>query len=82
MDVAVLGTGQVGRTIAGRLDELGHHVVMGTRDPEAPRSRGGDYADWSGAHPAVDLATFADAAASSELVGALGTPMFNYRIVR
>lgn len=68
MDIAVLGTGSVGRTIAGRLDELGHHVVIGTRDPEATRSRGGDYVDWSAAHPTVRLATFADAAASAELV--------------
>ena len=33
MNIAVLGTGMVGRAIAGRLDELGHDVVVGTRDP-------------------------------------------------
>ena len=35
MDIAVLGTGSAGRTIAARLNELGHHVVVGTRDPSA-----------------------------------------------
>jgi predicted dinucleotide-binding enzyme len=32
MRIAVLGTGMVGRTLAAKLDELGHEVV-GTRDP-------------------------------------------------
>ena len=35
MNIAVLGTGMVGQAIAGRLDDLGHTVVVGTRDPEA-----------------------------------------------
>jgi phosphoglycerate dehydrogenase-like enzyme len=32
MGVGVLGTGMVGRAIAERLAELGHDVVVGTRD--------------------------------------------------
>ena len=60
MRIAVLGTGTVGRTLAGRFVELGHEVVMGTRDPEATRARDED-------HPAT-LATYADAAAQAELV--------------
>ena len=39
MKIAVLGTGSVGRTIAGRLAELGHDVVIGTRDPAATLAR-------------------------------------------
>src|SRR3954466_16057844 len=41
--IAVLGTGPVGRAMAGRLAQLGHSVTVGTRDPggTAPRS---DYA--------------------------------------
>ena len=39
MKIAVLGTGTVGRTIAARLADLGHEVVIGTRDPEATRAR-------------------------------------------
>ena len=38
MNIAVLGTGMVGRAIAGRLHELGHTVVVGTRDPESTLS--------------------------------------------
>ena len=39
MNIAVLGTGMVGRAIAARLHELGHTVVVGTRDPEATLAR-------------------------------------------
>src|SRR3954451_21897135 len=37
--VAVLGTGPVGRAIAGRLSELGHTVTVGTRDPDGTAAR-------------------------------------------
>ena len=39
MRIGVLGTGTVGRALAGKLDELGHEVVMGSRDPEATAAR-------------------------------------------
>jgi 8-hydroxy-5-deazaflavin:NADPH oxidoreductase len=75
MNIAVLGTGMVGRALAGRLHELGHHVVVGTRDPAAtlartePDAMGNPaYAAWAGEHPGVDLATFAEAAAGAQLV--------------
>jgi 8-hydroxy-5-deazaflavin:NADPH oxidoreductase len=75
MDIAVLGTGSVGRTLAGKLSELGHAVVVGTRDPEATLARGESdatgnppYSVWQADHPAVRLAPFAEAAASGELV--------------
>ena len=60
MRIAVLGTGMVGRTLAGRFVELGHEVTIGTRDPEATRARDED-------HPAP-LATFSDAASGADLV--------------
>ena len=66
MDIAVLGTGSAGRTIAARLNELGHHVVVGTRDPGATAGRE-DYAEWAAAEPGIELATYADAAAGAEL---------------
>jgi 8-hydroxy-5-deazaflavin:NADPH oxidoreductase len=75
MRIAVLGTGTVGRTIAGKLSELGHEVVVGTRDPQATLARtdadamgNPPYATWQADHPAVRLAPFAEAAASGELV--------------
>ncbi|MEV5147549.1 NAD(P)-binding domain-containing protein [Streptomyces sp. NPDC052727] len=75
MKIAVLGTGMVGRAVADRLSALGHDVVMGTRDVEQTLARTepdrrGDVpvAQWQRTHPAVRLASFADAAAYGEVV--------------
>jgi hypothetical protein len=75
MKIAVLGTGTVGRTIAGKLSGLDHEVVVGTRDPDATLARtdtdamgNPPYASWQADHPAVRLAPFAAAAASGDLV--------------
>lgn len=71
MDIAVLGTGTVGRTLAAALADRGHAVVVGTRDPGATLARAdGDspYAAWQADHPGVGLATFAEAAAGADLV--------------
>jgi predicted dinucleotide-binding enzyme len=70
MKFAVLGTGTVGQALAGRLDELGHQVALGTRDPEATRGRTGEGEPgaWLSAHDGVAVATFADAAAGAEVV--------------
>lgn len=75
MKIAVLGTGMVGQALAGRLAELGHEVSVGTRDVAAtmgkttPDGMGNPpYATWAAAHPQVRLATFADAAASAEIL--------------
>jgi predicted dinucleotide-binding enzyme len=63
MRIAVLGTGMVGRTLGGRLAELGHEVRLGTRDPAATRARE-DWSDVSG----TTLATYADAVTDADLV--------------
>ena len=75
MKISVLGTGSVGRTLAGRLAALGHEVVVGTRDPEAtlartePDNQGTPpYAQWQQQNPAVRLLPFADAGAHAELL--------------
>jgi len=75
VNIAVLGTGTVGRAIAGRLHELGHAVTVGTRDPQAtvartePDAMGiAPFTAWHADHPEVALATHADAAAGAELV--------------
>jgi 8-hydroxy-5-deazaflavin:NADPH oxidoreductase len=70
----VLGTGTVGQALAGKLADLGHEVRMGTRDPEASRARtdagwGAEpLGTWLEAHPSVELATFHDAIAGSEIL--------------
>ncbi len=75
MRIAVLGTGVVGQTLAGKLAALGHDVVMGTRDAEETRGRTaqGAYGNppmgvWLEEHPMVRLASFADAAASADVI--------------
>ena len=67
LDIAVLGTGPVGRAVAGRLAQLGHPVTVGTRDPGGTAARA-DYAGWAAEHPDVRLATFSDAASGADLV--------------
>jgi len=72
MKISVLGTGAVGRAVAGRLDELGHDVSMATRDPAATAARD-DHADWATVHPGVRLLAFGEAASGADLVvNALG----------
>lgn len=74
MRIAVLGTGSVGRALAGRWSEAGHDVVVGTRDPAATLARAdpgwasGTYAQWQEQHPDVRLLPFADAGEHAELV--------------
>jgi len=75
MDIAVLGTGMVGQALAGRLHELGHSVVVCTRDPATTLGRADSegagaegFVAWKDAHPDVGLLPFADAAARAELV--------------
>ncbi|GAA2163085.1 hypothetical protein FHX52_0129 [Humibacillus xanthopallidus] len=75
MKIAVLGTGMVGQALANRLSSLGHVVTVGTRDPQATLARTEPdgmgrppYSVWAAERPDIRLATFADAAASAELV--------------
>ncbi len=71
----VLGTGAVGRTIAGKLAALGYEVRMGTRDVAAakartePDDRGNEgLATWLAANEQVELASFADAARGADVI--------------
>jgi predicted dinucleotide-binding enzyme len=71
----ILGTGVVGKTIAVRLDGLGHDVIVGTRNPEETLSRtdpdqygNPPFGAWQEEHPEVRLGTFAEAAAHGDMV--------------
>ena len=75
MKISVLGTGQVGRALAGGLAALGHEVAVGTRDPDATLARAEPdaqgtppYARWQEEHPDVRLVTLAEAGADAELL--------------
>jgi predicted dinucleotide-binding enzyme len=64
MRIAVLGTGVVGRSLAGRLVESGHDVVLGSRSATNEAAVG-----WAAeAGPRAKAATFFDAAAEAEVV--------------
>jgi predicted dinucleotide-binding enzyme len=65
--IAVLGTGAVGRTLAGGLDDVGHELTIATRDHAGTRRRE-DYAAWAADHPGVALAGFGEASAAAEVV--------------
>lgn len=69
MKIGVLGTGDVGRTLAAGFRSAGHDVAIGTRDPDA-----GLLEDWSrNAGSRVRIATFAGAAGFGDvLVFAIG----------
>jgi predicted dinucleotide-binding enzyme len=75
MKITVFGTGPVGKTLSGKLAELGHEVTLGTRD--VAKSLAGAESDsfgnppleeWLATRTSVTLATFADGAARSELI--------------
>jgi predicted dinucleotide-binding enzyme len=75
MRVGVLGTGVVGQALSGKMADLGHDVMVGTRDVESllARTEGGvtggpPFSEWIGQHPAVKVGTFAQAAAHGEVV--------------
>jgi predicted dinucleotide-binding enzyme len=66
MNIGVLGTGIVARTLGRRLVELGHSVALGSRDPNHPAA-----AEWLqsvGTARGARAGTFADAAAHGALL--------------
>jgi 8-hydroxy-5-deazaflavin:NADPH oxidoreductase len=64
MRYGVLGTGMVGRALAGRLVEVGHEVRMGSRSPDNEAA-----AAWAAeAGPDASHGTFADAAEFGQTV--------------
>lgn len=75
MNIAVLGSGMVGQALSAKLAELGHTVMLGTRDVQARlestevgRATQQTFAGWHRQHPEVQLGTFAQAAAHGEIL--------------
>jgi predicted dinucleotide-binding enzyme len=54
MDIAILGTGAVGRALGRGFTAAGHQVTLGTRNPEQTRSR----EEWAGVD--LNLVAYAD----------------------
>lgn len=75
MNIAVFGTGMVGRAIAARLVELDHDVMIGTRSVADTMARTASdmmgnppFSTWYEQNTQVKLGTFAEAAAQGELI--------------
>lgn len=75
MKIAVLGTGAVGQTLSAKLAELGHEVMMGTRNVADALARKTPDAFgrpslgvWHKEHPGVRIGTYNEAAAHGELI--------------
>jgi hypothetical protein len=75
MKISIIGTGSVGQTIASKLIELGHDVMIGTRNvAEKIASTAKDnygnpsFSEWHKANSKVQLGTFAQAAAFSNII--------------
>ena len=64
MRFGILGTGRVGLTLAGKLLELGHETMIGSRSASHPEANA--WAEQAGAGASVG--TFADAAGFGEMV--------------
>jgi predicted dinucleotide-binding enzyme len=61
MKVGVLGSGEVGKTLASGFLKHGHEVMMGTREPAKLK-------EWTGKNPKGRVGGFAEAAAFGEMV--------------
>jgi predicted dinucleotide-binding enzyme len=74
MKIAIIGTGVVGRTLAAKLAELKHDIIMGTRNVSdklaiTTSDERGDppFSTWLKTNSKVKLGTFAEAAAYGEM---------------
>jgi NADPH-dependent F420 reductase len=75
MKIGILGTGVVGKTLAAKLIELGHEVMIGTRNvAETLAKKDKDmmgnppFKEWHSLYPKAKLASFADAAQFGEFI--------------
>jgi predicted dinucleotide-binding enzyme len=73
--IGILGTGVVGQALAGKLAELGHDVMVGTRDVAGtlahtePNAYGmPSFSMWQKQNQGVKLGNFSDAAAHGEIL--------------
>ena len=75
MKIGILGTGVVGQTIAEKLSQLGHSVMMGTRDKQATLAKTGKdnfgrppFSEWLKNNSKVQFGTYSDAASFGEFL--------------
>ncbi|WP_341836048.1 NAD(P)-binding domain-containing protein [Chitinophaga pollutisoli] len=63
MKIAILGSGDVGLTLAGAFLARGHQVMIGTRHTQKE-----GLLDWQAAHPAAQAGTYSETAAFGDVV--------------
>jgi predicted dinucleotide-binding enzyme len=65
MKIGIIGSGDVGRKLADGFIELGHHVKIGSRDPNQSK-----IADWINKHDKekASSGTFAETASLGDLI--------------
>jgi predicted dinucleotide-binding enzyme len=75
MKIGILGTGVVGQTIAEKLVQLGHEVMIGTRDKQATLAKTGKdnfgrppFSEWLKSNSKVLFGTYSKAASFGELL--------------
>ncbi len=75
MKISIIGTGSVGQTLASALSDLGHEVVIGTRNVSEKLSAtekdgygNPPFIEWHNLNPGVKLETFTKSAAFGELI--------------
>lgn len=67
MKIGIFGTGGVGQAFATRLTELGHEVMLGTRNATEKRTDS-KFKDFLDKNPGVALGSFAEVAAFGDLL--------------
>ncbi len=75
MKIGILGTGMVGQTIAEKVLQLGHEVMMGTRDKQATLAKTGKdnfgrppFSEWLKNNSKVQFGTYSEAASFGEFI--------------
>jgi 8-hydroxy-5-deazaflavin:NADPH oxidoreductase len=75
MKISIIGTGVVGQTIASKLTEMGHSVMIGTRNVSEKLAGTADagsgnppFSEWLKANSKIKLGTFSEVSAFGEIV--------------
>lgn len=74
MKISILGTGDVGRTLAAKLIKKGHEVMIGTRDVEETLSRRSGkngnppFSEWIESNKEAQLGTFQESSSFGEII--------------
>lgn len=75
MKIGILGTGVVGKTLAAKLVELGHEVMIGTRDVAQTMAKTetdmmgiSAFKEWYASNPKVKVGNFSEAGQFGEMI--------------